>query len=179
MHEVDGGFMRVTVLVAILAIVAVLTGCSADASIDARIVSRQTLQADVSDRLAKAGDPAQSVTCQLDLVGQVGRTTRCDVAVSGANDFELIVTATRVHGSTVDYSMSPALSQRQLEMAVTALVATNSGDRVDSVACESGLEGTVGATAFCDVDSGGKKERRTVRVTEVSGLTMDFNLTAK
>jgi hypothetical protein len=179
MHEVDGGFMRVTVVVAASAVVAALTGCSADAGIDARIVSRQTLQADITDRLAKAGDPAESVACQQDLIGQVGRTTRCDVAVSGANDFELMVTVTRVDGSTVDYGMSPALSQRQLEKAVTALVATNSGDRVDSVACESGLEGTVGATAYCDVDSGGKKERRTVRVTEVSGLTMNFNLTAK
>ena len=179
MHEVDGGFMRVTVVVSAVTVVAALTGCSADVGIDARIVSRQTLQADVADRLAKAGDPARSVACQQDLIGQVGRTTRCDVAVSGANDFELIVTVTRVDGSTVDYDMSPALSQRQLEKAVTALVATNSGERVDSVACESGLEGTVGATAFCDVDSGGKKERRTVRVTEVSGLTMDFNLTAK
>jgi hypothetical protein len=179
MHEVDGGFMRVTVLVAVLAVVAALTGCSAETGIDARIVSMQTLQADISERLAKAGDPAQSVACQQDLIGQVGRTTRCDVVVSGANDFELIVTATSVDGSTVDYEMSPALSQRQLEKAVTALVATNSDDRVDSVACESGLEGTVGATASCDVDSGGKKERRTVRVTEVSGLTMNFNLTAK
>jgi hypothetical protein len=75
--------------------------------------------------------------------------------------------------------MSPALSQRQLEKAVTALMATNSGDRVDSVACESGLAGTVGATASCDVDAGGRNERRTVRVTEVSGLTMNFDLTAK
>ena len=171
--------MRVTVVVAALAVVAALTGCSTDAGIDARIVSRQTLQADIADRLAKVGDPPRSVACQQDLIGRVGSTTRCDVVVNGANDFELIVTVTGVDGSTVDYDMSPALSQRQLEKAVTALVSQNSGDRVDSVACESGLEGTVGATAYCDVDAGGKKERRTVRVTEVSGLTMNFNLTAK
>jgi hypothetical protein len=179
MQGVDGGFMKVTMVVVALTVVAVLTGCNADAGIDAPIVSRQTLQADIADRLAKAGDPARSVACQQDLIGRVGRTTRCDVVVSGANDFELIVTVTRVDGSTVDYGMSPALSQRQLEKAVTALMATNSGNRVDSVACESGLEGTVGATASCDVDAGGRKERRTVRVTEVSGLTMNFDLTAK
>jgi hypothetical protein len=47
------------------------------------------------------------------------------------------------------------------------------------VACESGLEGRVDAIAHCDVDAGGTKARRTVRVMTVSGLTMNFNLTAE
>jgi hypothetical protein len=66
-----------------------------------------------------------------------------------------------------------------LEKDVLRLIAQNSGDRVDSVACESGVEGRVDAIAYCDVDAGGTKARRTVRVTEVSGLTMDFNLVAE
>ncbi len=40
---------------------------------------------------------------------------------------------------------------------MAGLIAKNSGDRVDSVACESGLEGTVGAIAHCDVDTGGNE----------------------
>jgi hypothetical protein len=62
---------------------------------------------------------------------------------------------------------------------VAALVSANAGGHVDSVACESGLEGTVGDTAYCDVVAGGGKERRAVRVTEVTGLTMNFTLMAQ
>jgi hypothetical protein len=170
--------MNATVVLATMA-VAALTGCGTDAGGDVPTVSRQALQSDIANRLGEAGDPPRSVTCQEDLVGQVGRTARCDVATSDANGFQPIVTVTRVDGTTVDYEMTAALSQGQLETAVAGLSAQNSGDRVDSVACESGLEGRIDAVAHCDVDAGGKKARRTVRVTEVSGLTMKFNLTAE
>jgi hypothetical protein len=171
--------MRRTVIGAVM-VVAALAGCSAAADVTgAPVVSRQTLQTDVADRLAKAGDPPQSVTCQEDLVGEIGRTARCDVTMSAANGFQPIATVTRVDGTTVHYELTPALSQAQLEKAVAGLVAENVGDRVDSVACESGLAGKVDATVQCDVDAGGTKARRTVRVTDVSGLTMNFNLTSE
>jgi hypothetical protein len=158
--------------------VAALAACGTDGGAGPT-VSRQALQSDIANRLAEAGDPTRSVICQQDLVGQVGKTARCDVEMSDANSFQPIVTVTRVNGTTVDYEMTPALSQGQLEKAVAGLIVQNSGDRVDSVACESGLEGRVDAIAHCDVDAGGKKSRRTVRVTEVSGLAMNFNLTAE
>jgi hypothetical protein len=171
--------MNATAVVVSMA-VAALAGCSADAGVEgAPTVSRETLQSDIADRLAEVGDPPRSVTCQEDLIGQVGRTARCDVAMTEANSFQPVVTVTRVDGSIVDYEMTPALSQEQLEKDVARLVAQNSGDRVDSVACESGLEGRVDAIAHCDVDAGGTKARRTVRVMTVSGLTMNFNLTAE
>lgn len=169
--------MHVTAVLA--ATVVAIAGCSADGGVAAPSVSRQTLQADIADQLATVGDPPQSVTCQEDLVGQVGRTARCDVVMSDANSFQPIVTVSHVDGSTVDYEMTPAISQAQLEKDVATLVAQNSGDRVDAVACESGLEGRVDATAQCDVDAGGTKARRTVQVTAVSGLTMDFKLTGE
>ena len=159
--------------------VAAFAGCGAAGGDDVPSVSRQALQSDISDGLAKVGDPPKSVTCQEDLIGQVGRTARCDVVMTDANSFQPIVTVSRVDGSTVDYEMTPAISQEQLEKDVARLIGQNSGDHVDSVACESGLEGRVDATAYCDVDAGGAKARRTVRVTEVSGLTMDFNLVAE
>jgi hypothetical protein len=48
--------------------------------------------------------------------------------------------------------------------------------QVASVSCDSGLEGKVGATAQCDVDAGGVKLRRTVEVTTVEGLLMNFDV---
>ena len=47
---------------------------------------------------------------------------------------------------------------------------------VASVSCESGLEGKVGATAHCEVDPGGVKLRRTVKVNSVEGLMMKFDV---
>ena len=44
------------------------------------------------------------------------------------------------------------------------------------MSCESGLDGKVGATAHCEVDSGGVKLRRTVEVNTVEGLMMNFNV---
>jgi hypothetical protein len=177
--------LRTTFVVAATLVVAGVAGValvasSADVSVaNVPTVARQVLQSDIADRLAKEGQPSQSVTCREDLVGQVGKTARCDVVMSEEDSFEPVVTVTSVDGSTVDYEMAPALSQAQLEKAVAGLIAKNSGGRVDSVACESGLAGTVGAVAHCDVDAGGEKARRSVRVTAVSGLTMDFNLTSE
>jgi hypothetical protein len=68
------------------------------------------------------------------------------------------------------------LSREQLETAVARLVAEKASERIDSVACEGGLTGEVGASAGCDVVVGGVPARRTVEVSEVSGLTMNFTL---
>jgi hypothetical protein len=172
--------MKGTLVIAAMSAAGVaLVGCSADVSVASTpTVSRQVLQSDIADRLAKAGQPPRSVTCEQDLVGEIGRTTRCDVVMSEDNSFEPVVTVTRIDGSTVDYEMAPALSQAQLEKVVAGMVAKSAGGRVDSVACESGLEGRVGAIAHCDVDAEGTKAHRTVRMTDVSGLTMNFNLTS-
>ena len=40
------------------------------------------LQKDISERLEKAGQKPESVTCKDDLEGEVGKTTRCEVALS-------------------------------------------------------------------------------------------------
>ena len=161
-------------------VVTVLTsGCGEDGGGESPIVSRESLQADIADRLVKAGQPPASVTCLQDLVGEVGRTARCDVVMDGINSFQPVATVTGVTAGMVDYAMTPALSQAQLERAVARLVAENGGPPVDSVACEAGLHGAVDAVAYCDVDAGGVRARRAVQVTEVSGLTMNFTLTAQ
>jgi hypothetical protein len=153
------------------------TGCGVDVGGDAApTVGRVALQNDIAQRLAEAGQPPQSVTCQEDLVGEVGRTAHCDVVMSDVNSFAPVATVTSVDGDRVDYELTPALSQPQLEQAVTRLVLETSPGPVDSVACESGLTGTVGAVVYCDVNAAGVRARRAVKVTEVSGLTLNFIL---
>lgn len=154
-----------------------VSGCAAAVGTDGSpTVSKEALQRDIADRLTKAGERPESVTCIEDLVGEIGKTARCEVVISSTNSFAPVVTVTGVDGDTIDYEMRPALSKEQLEKAVSRLVTTASGVKVDSVSCDSGLEGNVGAAAHCDVDAGGVKLRRTVEVGSVEGLMMNFDV---
>lgn len=168
---------RVVAAVGALAVAcAAASGCSFNVGVGKPTVSRNDLQNDISDQLSKAGEKPQSVTCKDDLEGEVGKTTRCEVVLSATNSFEPVVTVTKVDGTTVSYDMTPAVSKEQLEKSVSGLVAKSTGLQVESVSCESGLEGKVGAVAYCDVDAGGVTVRRTVEVNKVKGLMMNFNV---
>jgi hypothetical protein len=168
----------VTAVMGGLAIVfAVLPGCTFSAGVNSTpSVSKDALQKDISDRLTKAGEQPESVTCKEDLVGEVGKTTRCEVVMGPTNSFEPVVTVTGIDGSTINYEMTPALSKDQLEDAVSRLVSDAEGVQVDSVSCESALEGKAGAAAYCDVDAEGVQLRRMVEVSNVEGLMMNFDV---
>jgi hypothetical protein len=156
---------------------ALVSGCNASVGVGGKpAVGKAALQTDIANRLAKAGEQPQSVTCKEDLIGEVGKTARCEVVISPTNSFEPVITVTGVDGSTINYEMSPALSKEQLEKAVSRLVADAAHAQVASVSCEAGLKGKVGATAHCEVDSGGVKVRRTVEVNSVEGLMMNFDV---
>jgi hypothetical protein len=139
-------------------------------------VSKEALQEDISQRLAKAGEQPNSVACKENLVGEVGKTAHCEVVVTATNSFEPIVTVTGVDGAAIDYEMTPALSRQQLEKAVSRLVGDAGGADVKSVSCESGLEGKVGAAVHCDVDADGIRVPRTIEVSSVDGLMMNFDV---
>jgi uncharacterized protein DUF4333 len=162
---------------ALAALCATVSGCDASVGLDGKpAVGKDALQTDIANRLEKAGEKPQSVTCQDDLVGKVGETARCEVVMSPTNSFEPVITVTSTDGNTINYEMSPALSKEQLEKAVSRLVADASHAPVTKVSCESGLEGTAGSTAQCDVESGGLRLRRTVEVSSVAGLMMNFDV---
>ena len=83
---------------------------------------------------------------------------------------------TKVDGSTVSYEMTPALSQKQLEKSVANLVSEQNKVKVDSVTCESGLEGIKDKTARCTLESDGESLKAIVTVTKVDGLLMNFSV---
>ena len=156
---------------------ALVCGCSAAIGSDSDpVVSKAALQRDIADRLTKAGERPESVTCLQDLVGELGKTTRCEVVINSTNSFQPVVSVTRVDGDTVDYEMTPALSKEQLEKAVSRLVTAAARVQVDAISCHSGLQGNVGAAAVCDVGAGGVTLARTVEVSSVEGLTMNFDV---
>ncbi len=152
-----------------------LSGCSLNGGgINVPTVSRRALQEDISERLDDAGEKPESVTCKDDLVGEVGKTANCEVVVSATNSFEPIITVTAVDGEAIEYEMTPAVSQQQLEEVVSRLVTDSGMLDVKAVSCESGIVGRVGVTAHCDVDAGGRRTRRTVEVSDVNGLMMNL-----
>ncbi len=156
---------------------AALAGCSAHFSVNSQpTVSKESLQDDIANRLTESGNKPESVTCKEDLVGEVGKTARCEVVMSPTNSFEPVVRVTGVDGTTVHYEMSPALSKQQVEQAVKRLVAKQESVTVDSVSCESGLEGRKGALTHCDVDAGGVQGGRIAEVSNVKGLLMSFSV---
>ena len=158
-----------------------LSGCTInlghpDQSSSAPKVSKADLQKDISQRLTAAGQTPQSVTCQDDLIGQLGQSVRCDVTMDPTNSFEPIVTVTGLEGSKVNYDVSPSVAKTQLETSVTRMVTSSTKAMPDSVSCESGLEGKVGAVAYCNVTAHGTTSKRTVVVSQVSGLSMKYGL---
>ena len=110
-----------------------VSGCSGSVSVHTGtappVVAKADLEKDITNRLTEAKQTPQSVTCAEDLVGEVGKTTRCEVVLSETNAIEPIVKATKVEGTTVDYEMTPALSQDQLQDQVGMLMTQPDGGR--------------------------------------------------
>ncbi|HOB48613.1 MAG TPA: DUF4333 domain-containing protein [Mycobacterium sp.] len=89
-----------------------LTGCSGSVEVKTGktpSASAADLQKDLTERLTKAGNAPQSVTCRQDLVGEKGKTATCDVVFSDTNSVEAVLTATSVEGDSInfDYAAQP------------------------------------------------------------------------
>lgn len=141
-----------------------LSGCSAkvETSVSKQAsVTADQLQKDLTDRLNQAGMTAKSVTCKEDLVGEVGKTARCDVSFSDTNNVEAVFTATKVEGSDVSFDISPAMTKEQVEKAVAGIAAAA------SATCAGGLDGKVGATTKCETTQDGTVTKRIAEVAKV------------
>lgn len=163
----------------VVALGAVAVGCAAVSGCSFQIggppaVSQDDLQNDISKRLSDAGEKPESVTCGGPLVGEVGKTTRCDVVLSRTNSFQPVVTVTKVEDKMVSYEVTPAMSKEQLEEYISARD-SDDGKQVESVSCDSGLDGEKGAVTYCDTEAPKGTFRRKAEVVDVDGLLMKFN----
>ena len=84
------------------------------------------------------------------------------------------MTVTKVEGKTVSYEMTPAVSRNSWRSRCRIWLPMP-GEKVESVVCESGLA-RKSAEVHCDVTAGGVTLKRTVDVTKVDGLLMNFTL---
>ena len=150
-----------------------LSGCSVKvetSSGNTPSVSAADLQQNLTDRLTQAGNSPKSVTCKGDLVGEVGKTATCEIVMSEANTFDAVVNVTKVDGTTVTYDAAPQLTKDQLEKVVTGMASA------ESVACDTGIEGKVGAIANCTITKDGALSQNVVGVSKVEGLMMDLEV---
>ena len=161
-------------IVVALGAVAAVSGCSFSIGGGTPMVSQDDLQKDISERLSEAGEKPESVTCDGPLVGEVGKTTRCDVVISRTNSFQPVVKVTKVEDTTISYDVTPAMSKEQLEDYISARD-SDDGKQVESVSCDSGLDGEKGAVTYCDTEAPKGTFRKKVEVVDVDGLLMNFN----
>ena len=101
---------------------------------------------------------------------------RATSTLSSTNRVQANVVVTAVNGATVNYDTRPSESQAQLDDSLKATLEKAGSATIDSVSCESGLAGTLGATAYCNVTSGSSTTRQLVEVDEVNGLAMNYTV---
>lgn len=152
-----------------------LSGCSAKVETSTSVskqssVSAEDLQKDLTDRLGKAGMTAKSVTCKDELVGEVGKTARCDVSFGDTNNVEAVFTATKVEGSTVSFDISPAMTKEQVEKAVAGIASA------PSATCAAGLDGIVGTLTTCEVTKDGTPSKVVAEVAQVDAAKLGLEL---
>ena len=155
-----------------------MSGCSAkddkkaaddkkDTTSSAPSMSAADLQKSLAGRISTA-TPPQSITCSGDLIGEVGKTDSCEVAINDTTSVQANVTVTSVNGSNIGYDFTPSMTQAQLEKAFSANVSAE-------VTCDAGLDGTVGSSTTCQVTKDGTTDTTTVSVSRVQGLYMSLS----
>lgn len=167
---------KLSVTLGVLAISgAGLSGCSFSVGGDSTPkVTKDELQKNLTTKLTDAGTTPNSVTCQDDLIGEVGKTSRCALDLGPTDSIEALITVTGVDGTTIDYDATPSVTQQQLEASVSALLSQSAP--VDAVSCDAGLEPTVGTGTFCTVTAEDIPVQREVTVNRVQGLLMDYSV---
>ena len=159
------------VIAALGALGAGVSGCSVKVETNSKpAVSAATLQTDLEGRLDKSGMAYQSVSCKDDLVAEVGKTAYCDVKFSDTNDISAMFTVNKVEGDDVKFAITPAMSKEQLQKAVTQITSAQ------SVTCESGVDGKIGATGNCEVTSDGITTNRIAEVTKADPSVLGLEL---
>ena len=68
------------------------------------------------------------------------------------------------------------MSKGQLATAVKDKLSTKTTSTIDSVVCDGGLEGKVGAAQTCTVVTGAKSRRATVRAVDVNGSNIALSI---
>ena len=161
---------RIAAGVAALGLLAAgIAGCSSSKQDDtsAPPMGAQGLQDKLMKDFAGTTMPPKSVVCKESLESQVGKSATCDVTLADGTTEQAVTTVKQIDGKDVVYEISPALSKDQVAQLVAGMAPAS------AVTCDSGLQGTIGATVNCQVTIDGVVSTRVVEVDDVDGLQMD------
>ena len=150
-----------------------LPGCSSGTKNDdmsAPPMGAQGLQDKLMKDFAGTTMPPKSVVCKEALESKVGNSATCEVTLSDGTTAEAVTTVKHIDGKNVVYEISPALNKDQVAKIVASMVPAS------AVVCESGLPGTPGAMATCEVTINGVVSKRVVEVDDVNGLQIDTSV---
>ena len=138
-------------------------------------LSREQLEKAVARLVADTGAPPPSrVTCQTDLLGQMGEMALCDVTTAGIA-LRRTAEVTSVDGLMMNFDLVPILTKAEVEGSLLDELSRHLGKRPDSATCSGNLEGKPGNTVDCAVTAGPERAAFILTVTAVDGTNIDYS----
>ncbi|WP_214406665.1 DUF4333 domain-containing protein [Pseudonocardia lacus] len=131
-----------------------------DTTSDAPLVAPQDVATAVDEHVGTLGhDVDGGADCPGALIGETGRSVRCEFAVGG-QPVDAVVTVSAVTAAEVEFDIAlqaRAVARDVVEQDVAYLIAQEYGAVVDSADCDGGLDPEVGASTLCTVTGGGDR----------------------
>lgn len=163
-------------VLAVVAAVTFVTGCSFSASTGPSAVSKNDVADQISSKVAaQSGQKPDSVSCPQDLKAAVGATIDCTLTTGGQND-AANVTVTSVNGTSVDFDIVETVDKNVVASQISSQLTQQVGHAPESVTCPDNLKGTVGATLRCQLTDAGTAYGVGVTVTAVAGGDVKFDI---
>jgi hypothetical protein len=152
-----------------------------DITSDAPLVAREDVAAAIDDHLEGLSYTADGPTsCPAALIGENGRSVRCEFAVGG-QPVDAVATVSSVAGGRAEFDI--ALQARPvtaalLQQDVAHTLSQDYSATVDAVTCDGGLTPTVGDSVLCTATGGGDRLDLQVAVASVDDGLISYRLQA-
>jgi hypothetical protein len=152
-----------------------------DITSDAPLVTREDVAAAIDDHLEGRSYATDGPTsCPTALIGEQGRSVRCEFAVGG-QPVDAVATVSSVADGRAEFDI--ALQARPvtatlLQQDVARTLGQDYSATVDDVTCDGGLTPTVGDSVLCTAIGGGDRLDLQVAVASVDDGLISYRLQA-
>ena len=146
---------------------------------EAPLVGKDAVAEAIDEQLTAQGTASDGpTTCPGSLIGENGRTLRCEFS-SGGQPVDAIATVTSVTGDQANFDITTEarpIAKQLLNQKVAEQVATELQTSVDGADCDGDLAAEVGESVTCTVSGGGESIDLKVSVTSVDGGLINYQL---
>lgn len=169
-----------TRILAALALVALVAGCSqntseSDSSNDVSTISKDDLEDKVTDTISFNNGTTFTVNCEGDLAEEDGETQDCMIEADTGEQVGMRVTS---DGGDGEIQTQPFIPAEDLADGIKGDL-EGQGHTVESVTCDDDLIGKVDETADCDYSMDGADGTVEAHVNSVDGLAINFEYADK